>query len=133
MRSLVLFAMLKTPVVVEGPLPSASLTQTIGRRIQLDGLRRCRRCWKSAEQLRTNEPRVLRTVIVVAVIMVVLELGAFDRRLARLERGANLVGNLISVAVILIVPLGIWLGLRLIEHKLNPETGHGELSVPKRC
>ena len=46
------------------------------------------------------------------------------------ERGANLVGNLISVAVILIVSLGVWLGLAsLIEHKLNPETGHGEPSA----
>ena len=79
-----------------------------------------------------NALRVLRTVIVVAVIMVVLDAwGAFNLAAwYASERGANLVGNLISVAVILIVSLGIWLGLAsLIEHKLNPETGHGEPSA----
>ena len=68
----------------------------------------------------------------IPVIMVVLDAwGAFNLAAwYASERGANLVGNLISVAVILIVSLGIWLGLAsLIEHKLNPETGHGEPSA----
>ena len=131
----VLFATLKTlGAVVVGLLLSAFLTQTIGRRIQLsDDLRRKLPLLEvRLNSYVPNALRVLRTVIVVAVIMVVLDAwGAFD--LAgwyASERGANLVGNLISVAVILIVSLGIWLGLAsLIEHKLNPETGHGEPSA----
>ena len=131
----VLFATLKTlGAVVVGLLLSTFLTQTIGRRIQLsDDLRRKLPLLEvRLNSYVPNALRVLRTVIVVAVIMVVLDAwGAFD--LAgwyASERGANLVGNLISVAVILIVSLGIWLGLAsLIEHKLNPETGHGEPSA----
>ena len=131
----VLFATLKTlGAVVVGLLLSAFLTQTIGRRIQLsDDLRRKLPLLEvRLNSYVPNALRVLRTVIVVAVIMVVLDAwGAFDLAAwYASERGANLVGNLISVAVILIVSLGIWLGLAsLIEHKLNPETGHGEPSA----
>ena len=131
----VLFATLKTlGAVVVGLLLSAFLTQTIGRRIQLsDDLRRKLPLLEvRLNSYVPNALRVLRTVIVVAVIMVVLDAwGAFDlASWYASERGANLVGNLISVAVILIVSLGIWLGLAsLIEHKLNPETGHGEPSA----
>ncbi|MBE0465247.1 MAG: mechanosensitive channel protein [Halomonadaceae bacterium] len=131
----VLFATLKTlAAVVIGLLASTFLTQTIGRRIQLsDDLRR--KLPMLEHRLNSYVPnalRVLRTVILVAVIMVVLDAwGAFN--LAgwyASERGAHLVGNLISVAIILIVALGIWLGLAsLIEHKLNPETGTGEPSA----
>jgi len=131
----VLFATLKTlGAVVVGLLLSTFLTQTIGRRIQLsDDLRRKLPLLEvRLNSYVPNALRVLRTVIVVAVIMVVLDAwGAFDLAAwYASERGANLVGNLISVAVILIVSLGIWLGLAsLIEHKLNPETGHGEPSA----
>ncbi|MED5558207.1 MAG: mechanosensitive ion channel domain-containing protein, partial [Pseudomonadota bacterium] len=131
----VLFATLKTlGAVVVGLLLSAFLTQTIGRRIQLsDDLRRKLPLLEvRLNSYVPNALRVLRTVIVVAVIMVVLDAwGAFNLAAwYASERGANLVGNLISVAVILIVSLGIWLGLAsLIEHKLNPETGHGEPSA----
>lgn len=131
----VLFATLKTlGAVVVGLLLSAFLTQTIGRRIQLsDDLRRKLPLLEvRLNSYVPNALRVLRTVIVVAVIMVVLDAwGAFDLATwYASERGANLVGNLISVAVILIVSLGVWLGLAsLIEHKLNPETGHGEPSA----
>ena len=131
----VLFATLKTlGAVVVGLLLSAFLTQTIGRRIQLsDDLRRKLPLLEvRLNSYIPNALRVLRTVIVVAVIMVVLDAwGAFNLAAwYASERGANLVGNLISVAVILIVSLGVWLGLAsLIEHKLNPETGHGEPSA----
>ncbi len=131
----VLFATLKTlGAVVVGLLLSAFLTQTIGRRIQLsDDLRRKLPLLEvRLNSYVPNALRVLRTVIVVAVIMVVLDAwGAFNLAAwYASERGANLVGNLISVAVILIVSLGVWLGLAsLIEHKLNPETGHGEPSA----
>ena len=131
----VLFATLKTlGAVVVGLLLSTFLTQTIGRRIQLsDDLRRKLPLLEvRLNSYVPNALRVLRTVIVVAVIMVVLDAwGAFNLAAwYASERGANLVGNLISVAVILIVSLGIWLGLAsLIEHKLNPETGHGEPSA----
>lgn len=131
----VLFATLKTlGAVVVGLLLSAFLTQTIGRRIQLsDDLRRKLPLLEvRLNSYVPNALRVLRTVIVVAVIMVVLDAwGAFDLAAwYASERGANLVGNLISVAVILVVSLGVWLGLAsLIEHKLNPETGHGEPSA----
>ena len=131
----VLFATLKTlGAVVVGLLLSTFLTQTIGRRIQLsDDLRRKLPLLEvRLNSYVPNALRVLRTVIVVAVIMVVLDAwGAFNLAAwYASERGANLVGNLISVAVILIVSLGVWLGLAsLIEHKLNPETGHGEPSA----
>ncbi|MFP3341022.1 mechanosensitive channel protein [Halomonas sp. SIMBA_159] len=131
----VLFATLKTlGAVVIGLLLSAFLTQTIGRRIQLsDDLRRKLPLLEvRLNSYVPNALRVLRTVIVVAVIMVVLDAwGAFNLAAwYASERGANLVGNLISVTVILIVSLGVWLGLAsLIEHKLNPETGHGEPSA----
>ncbi len=131
----VLYATLKTlGAVVVGLLLSAFLTQTIGRRIQLsDDLRRKLPLLEvRLNSYVPNALRVLRTVIVVAVIMVVLDAwGAFNLAAwYASERGANLVGNLISVAVILIVALGVWLGLAsLIEHKLNPETGHGEPSA----
>ncbi|WP_404376167.1 mechanosensitive channel protein [Vreelandella aquamarina] len=131
----VLFATLKTlGAVVVGLLLSAFLTQTIGRRIRLsDDLRRKLPLLEvRLNSYVPNALRVLRTVIVVAVVMVVLDAwGAFNLAAwYASERGANLVGNLISVAVILVVSLGIWLGLAsLIEHKLNPETGSGEPSA----
>jgi len=131
----VLFATLKTlGAVVVGLLLSTFLTQTIGRRIQLsDDLRRKLPLLEvRLNSYVPNALRVLRTIIVVAVIMVVLDAwGAFNLAAwYASERGANLVGNLISVAVILIVSLGVWLGLAsLIEHKLNPETGDGEPSA----
>ncbi|WP_447554498.1 mechanosensitive channel protein [Vreelandella sp. EE22] len=130
----VLFATLKTLVaVVVGILLSSFLTQSIGRRIRLsDDLRR--KLPLLEHRLNSYVPnalRVLRTIILVAVIMVVLDAwGAFNlASWYASERGALIVGRLISIAVILIVALGVWLGLAsLIEHKLNPETGGGEPS-----
>ncbi|MDR5899241.1 mechanosensitive channel protein [Halomonas vilamensis] len=131
----VMFATLKTLVaVVVGLLASSFLTQTIGRRITLsaDLRRKLPLLEKRLNSYVPNALRVLRTVIGIAVIMVVLDAwGAFDLATwYASESGANLVGNLTSVAVILIFALGIWLGLAsLIEHKLNPETGYGEPSA----
>ncbi|WP_404472125.1 mechanosensitive channel protein [Vreelandella venusta] len=131
----VLFATLKTLVaVVIGLLASAFLTQTIGRRIRLsDDLRRKLPLLEvRLNSYVPNALRILRTVIVVAVIMVVLDAwGAFDLAAwYASERGASLVGKLVGVAIILVVAFGVWLGLAsLIEHKLNPETGHGEPSA----
>nr|WP_264477754.1 mechanosensitive channel protein [Halomonas malpeensis] len=130
----VLFATLKTlAAVVIGILLSTFLTQTIGRRIHLsDDLRR--KLPMLEHRLNSYVPnalRVLRTIILVAVIMVVLDAwGAFNLATwYASERGGLIVGRLISIAVILIVSLGIWLALAsLIEHKLNPETGGGEPS-----
>ncbi|WP_447927306.1 mechanosensitive channel protein [Vreelandella sp. EE27] len=134
----VLFATLKTLVaVVVGILLSGFLTQSIGRRIQLseDLRRKLPMLEHRLNSYVPNALRVLRTIILVAVVMVVLDAwGAFN--LAgwyASERGALIVGRLISIAVILIVALGVWLGLAsLIEHKLNPETGGGEPSPRAR-
>nr|WP_284041434.1 mechanosensitive channel protein [Halomonas olivaria] len=131
----VLFATLKTlAAIVVGLLLSTFLSQTIGRRIQLsDDLRRKLPLLEARlNSYVPNALRVLRSVILVAVIMVVLDAwGVFN--LAgwyASERGAHMVGILISIAIILMVALGVWLGLAsLIEHKLNPETGHGEPSA----
>ncbi|MCZ0927385.1 mechanosensitive channel protein [Halomonas janggokensis] len=128
----VLFATLKTlAAVVAGLLVSSFLTQTIGRRIQLspDMRRKLPLLEKRLNRYVPNALRILRTVIVVAVIMVVLDAwGAFDLAAwYASEAGAGLVSKLISVAIILIVAIGAWLGLAsLIEHKLNPDTGVGE-------
>ncbi|OAZ93441.1 mechanosensitive channel protein [Halomonas sp. G11] len=128
----VLFATLKTlAAVVVGLLVSSFLTQTIGRRIQLspDMRRKLPMLEKRLNSYVPNALRILRTVIVVAVIMVVLDAwGAFDLAAwYASEAGAGLVSKLISVAIILIVAIGAWLGLAsLIEHKLNPDTGVGE-------
>ncbi|MDX5378382.1 MAG: mechanosensitive ion channel, partial [Halomonas sp.] len=65
----------------------------------------------------------------VAVVLLVLNAwGAFDLAAwYASEAGRGLIGKLISVAVILLVAIGVWLALAsLIEHKLNPETGKGE-------
>ncbi|MBS9404689.1 mechanosensitive channel protein [Halomonas sp. TRM85114] len=130
----VLFATLKTlAAVVIGMLASSLLTQTIGRRIRLsDDLRR--KLPLLEPRLNSYVPnalRVIRTLILIVVVMIVFNAwGAFD--LAgwyNSEAGRGLVGKLISVAVILVVAIGVWLGLAsLIEHKLNPETGKGEPS-----
>ncbi|MGJ7461362.1 mechanosensitive channel protein [Halomonas sp. MA07-2] len=128
----VLFATLKTiAAVVVGLLLSSFLTQTIGRRISLsDDLRR--KLPKLEARLNSYVPnalRVIRTIILVLVIMLVLNAwGAFDLKgWYASEAGRNLVGKLISVAMILVIAIAAWLGLAsLIEHKLNPETGAGE-------
>ncbi|HSP57120.1 MAG TPA: mechanosensitive channel protein [Halomonas sp.] len=130
----VLFATLKTlAAVIIGMLVSRLLTQTIGRRIQLsDDLRR--KLPLLEPRLNSYVPnalRVIRTLILIAVVMIVFNAwGAFN--LAgwyASEAGRGLVGKLVSVAVILVVAIGMWLGLAsLIEHKLNPETGKGEPS-----
>lgn len=131
----VMFATLKSlAAIVVGLLVSSFLTQTIGRRITLsDDLRRkLPLLEKRLNSYVPNALRVLRTIILIVVIMMVLNAwGAFNLAAwYASERGANLVGNLTSVAVILIVALAVWLGLAsLIEHKLNPETGHGEPSA----
>ncbi|WP_240454140.1 mechanosensitive channel protein [Halomonas sp. NO4] len=131
----VLFATLKTlAAVVAGMLISTLLTQTIGRRIRLsDELRR--KLPMLEPRLNAYVPnalRVLRTVILIAVILLVLNAwSAFD--LAgwyASETGRGLIGKLVSVAFILVIAIAAWLGLAsLIEHKLNPETGTGEPSA----
>ncbi|GEK46467.1 mechanosensitive channel protein [Bisbaumannia pacifica] len=131
----VLMATLKTLVIVGlGMLLSSLLTQTIGRHISL------------SEELRHKLPlletrlnayvpnalRVIRVVILVAVVLLVLNAwGAFDLAAwYASEAGSALVGRLVSVALILVVAAGLWLTLAsLIEHRLNPETGSGEPSA----
>ncbi|MGR4070333.1 mechanosensitive channel protein [Billgrantia sp. C5P2] len=128
----VLFATLKTVVVVVvGMLLSSLLTQIIGRRIRLsDDLRR--KLPQLEPRLNSYIPnalRVIRTVILVAVVMLVLNAwGAFDLAAwYASEPGRGLIGTLVSVAVILLVAIAVWLALAsVIEHKLNPETGTGE-------
>ncbi|GHE20992.1 mechanosensitive channel protein [Halomonas urumqiensis] len=128
----VMFATLKTlAAVVAGMLVSSLLTQTIGRRIRLsDDLRR--KLPQLEPRLNSYVPnalRVIRTLILIVVAMVVLYAwGAFDLAAwYASEAGRGLVAKLFSVAMILVIALGVWLGLAsLIEHKLNPETGTGE-------
>ncbi|MFC2991645.1 mechanosensitive channel protein [Halomonas tibetensis] len=131
----VLFATLKTiAAVVVGLLLSSFLTQTIGRRINLsDDLRRKLPMLEARlNSYVPNALRVIRTVILALVVMLVLNAwGAFDLAAwYASESGSNLVGKLISVAVILVFAIGVWLALAsLIEHKLNPETGSGTPSA----
>lgn len=113
-----------------GMLISRFLTQVIGRRIRLsDDLRR--RLPLLEPRLNNYVPtalKVIRALILIGVVMVVLNAwGAFDLAAwYASEGGSLLVGKLVSVFVILVVAAGIWVGLAsLIEHKLNPETGHG--------
>jgi small-conductance mechanosensitive channel len=128
----VLFATLKTVVVVVvGMLLSSLLTQTIGRRIRLsDDLRR--KLPLLEPRLNSYVPnalRIIRTVILAAAVLLILDAwGAFDLAMwYASEAGRGLVGTLVSVAMILLLAIGVWLGLAsLIEHKLNPETGTGE-------
>ncbi|RCV90440.1 mechanosensitive channel protein [Billgrantia montanilacus] len=128
----VLLATLKTlAIVVVGMLLSSLLTQTIGRRIHLsDDLRR--KLPLLEPRLNSYVPnalRVIRTIILIVVVLLVLNAwGAFDLMAwYASEPGRGLVGKLASVATILVVAIGVWLGLAsLIEHKLNPETGAGE-------
>ena len=127
----VLFATLKTlAAVVVGLLVSNLLTQTIGRRIRLsDDLRR--KLPQLEPRLNSYVPnalRVVRTLIVITVILVILNAwGAFNLAAwYASDAGRDLVGNVISVSVILVFAVAVWLGLAsLIEHKLNPETGGG--------
>lgn len=128
----VLMATLKTVVVVVvGMLLSSLLTHSIGRRIRLsDDLRR--KLPLLEPRLNSYVPnalRVIRMVILAAVVLLVLDAwGAFNLAAwYASEPGRGLVGMLVSVAVILLLAIGVWLGLAsLIEHKLNPETGTGE-------
>lgn len=127
----VLFATLKTiAAVVVGLLLSSFLTQTIGRRIRLsDDLRRKLPMLEARlNSYVPNALRVIRTIILIVVAMLVLNAwGAFDLGgWYASEAGSNMVGKLLSVAVILVFAIGVWLALAsLIEHKLNPETGDG--------
>ena len=128
----VLIATVKTVVaVVVGMLLSSLLTHTIGRRIRLsDDLRRKLPLLEPRlNSYIPNALRVIRTVIVVAVVLIVLDAwGAFNLTAwYASEPGRRLVGTLASVATILLLAIGLWLALAsLIEHKLNPETGAGE-------
>lgn len=128
----VLFATLQTLIaVVVGLLLSSFLSQTIGRRIQLsaDMNRKLPMLEKRLNSYVPNMLRVLRTFILVAVIMVVMDAWHLFDLAAwyASQQGIALVSKLIHVAIILIVALAVWLGLAsLIEHKLNPETGRGE-------
>ncbi|MDZ7853782.1 MAG: mechanosensitive channel protein [Halomonas sp.] len=127
----VLFATLKTlGAVVVGILASSLLTQTIGRRIRLgDDLRhKLPLLEPRLNSYVPNALRVLRTLILIAIVMVVLNAwGAFDLATwYASEAGRGMIGKVISVAVILVIAVAVWLGLAsLIEHKLNPETGDG--------
>lgn len=131
----VLMATIKSlAALVGGLLLSSFISQTIGNRIRLsDELRhKLPLLERRLNQYVPNALRLLRTLIVIAVIMVVLDAwGAFD--LAgwyASSAGRWLVGNLISVSLILGVSIGIWVGLAsLIEHKLNPDTGRGQPSA----
>ncbi|MCE8053153.1 mechanosensitive ion channel [Halomonas desiderata] len=128
----VLMATLKTVVVVVvGMLLSSLLTHSIGRRIRLsdDMRRKLPLLEPRLNSYVPNALRVIRTVILAAVVLLVLDAwGAFDLAAwYASEPGRGLVGTLVSVAVILLLAIGVWLGLAsLIEHKLNPETGTGE-------
>lgn len=128
----VLIASLKTLLIVgAGILLSRLLTQSVERRITLpEDLRR---------KLPLLEPRlnryvpsalrVIRALLLIVVILMVLSAwGAFDLAAwYASDTGHALVGRLTGVATILVVAIAIWLVLAsLIEHKLNPETGHGE-------
>nr|WP_246389860.1 mechanosensitive channel protein [Halomonas cerina] len=127
----VLVATLQTlAAVIVGMLLSRLLTQTIGRRIRLsDDLRR--KLPLLEPRLNSYVPnalRVIRALILIAVVMIVLSAwGAFDLAAwYASEAGRGLIGKTISVAVILVMAAALWLGLAsLIEHKLNPETGGG--------
>ncbi|MDN6180987.1 MAG: mechanosensitive ion channel [Halomonas subglaciescola] len=128
----VLFATLQTLIaIVVGLLLSSFLTQTIGRRIQLsaDTNRKLPMLEKRLNSYVPNALRVLRTLLLLAVIMVVLDAWYIFDLAAwyASEPGTALISKLIHVAIILVIALAVWVGLAsLIEHNLNPETGKGE-------
>lgn len=128
----VVSATLQTLVaVVVGMLLSSLLTQTIGRRIHLsaDMNRKLPMLEKRLNSYVPNALRILRGLILIAVVMLVLnawylfDLAAWYAS----EQGINLISKLIHVAIILIIALAVWVGLAsLIEHNLNPDAGKGE-------
>lgn len=131
----VLFATLKTlGIVLAGMLLSRLLVQAIGRRISLsDDLRRKLPLLES--RLNSYIPNILRAIniliLIVAVMMVFNAWGVFDLAAWYASAaGRLLVGQVASVAFILIVAAAVWIGLAsLIEHKLNPSTGRGQPSA----
>jgi small-conductance mechanosensitive channel len=76
--------------------------------------------------------KVIRVVILIAVVMFIFNAwGIFDLPAwYASQAGRTLLGKLVSVAIILVMALGVWVLLAsVIEHRLNPETGTGEPSA----
>ncbi len=128
-------ATLQTLIIVGlGLLLSGVLTQLIGRRITLsDDLRR--KLPKLEMRLNAYIPtflKVIRTIILIAVVMLVLNAwGAFDLAAwYATDAGSGTISKVIDVIVILVVAAAAWIALAsLIEHRLSPETGSGEPSA----
>ncbi len=79
--------------------------------------------------------KIMRAVILVVVLAVILDAwGAFDL-IAWLgsEAGISTIGSALTIALILIVAVGLWIGLASwIEERLNPATGFGEPSAREK-
>ncbi|WP_072823034.1 mechanosensitive channel protein [Modicisalibacter ilicicola] len=128
----VMLATLQTLAIVGvGLLLSGMLTQIIGKRITLSGDWR-RKLPKLESRLNAYIPtflKVIRTLILIAVVMLVLNAwSVFDLAAwYATEAGYSTISKLIDVIVILVVAAALWIVLAsLIEHRLNAETGRGE-------
>ena len=110
---------------------SVLLTQIIGRRIRVPEETR-ERFPLLEDRLNGFVPtglKVMRAVILVVVLALLLDAWAiFDLGVwMASEAGATTLGGFVSVALILLVAMGLWIGVASwIEHRLNPQTGHGE-------
>jgi len=114
-----------------GLLASGILSQVIGRRICLSQ-DVCRKVPLLESRLNSYIPmtlKIIRLAIFVAVVLFILNAwGVFDLPAWYASQpGRDLIGKLVSVAVILLIALAVWVILAsVIEHRLSPETGSGE-------
>lgn len=128
----VLLSTLQTLIIAgAGLLLSGILTQIIGKRITLSSDLR-HKLPNLEARLNSYIPsflKAIRTIILVAVIMLVLNAwGIFDLAAwYASEAGYGTVSTLIDVIIILLVAAAVWIVLAsLIEHQLSSETGAGE-------
>jgi small conductance mechanosensitive channel len=128
----VMLATLKTLIFIGlGLLASGILSQLIGRKIKLspDISRKVPLLESRLNSYVPMSLKVIRVVILIAVVMLTFHAwGIFDLPAwYASQSGRGLVGKLVSVAIILVMALGVWVLLAsVIEHRLNPETGTGE-------
>ena len=110
---------------------SVLLSQVIGRRIRVPEETRMR--FPSLEErLNSYVPtalKLVRMVILIAVLALILDAWAIFDLGAWLasDAGAALLATVITVAIILAVAAGVWIGVASwIEHRLNPDARGGE-------
>lgn len=117
--------------ILLGLMVSAALTQIIGRRIRVPEETRVKFPLLEA-RLNSYIPtslKLMRLLILLVVLGVVADAwGLFDLAgwLAS-EAGTSAIGTLVSLILIIALTLAVWLVFASwIEHRLNPQAGHGE-------